>query len=37
MGPGVRLLADLDGPLSLEQTLVVESDGATHLRYRVLK
>lgn len=38
LGDGVRLLANLeDYPLDLECTRVVDSDGVTHLRYRVIK
>lgn len=37
LGNGVRLLEDVPGPLDLERTLVVGSDGVTHLRYRVVK
>jgi len=38
LGAGVRLFANLDSlPIRLECTRVVESDGVTHLRYRVLK
>ncbi len=38
LGGGVRLFANLEGhPFDLECTRVVESDGVTHLRYRVLK
>ena len=36
LGGGVRLFDDVDGPIRLEQTRVVPSDGVTHLRYRVL-
>jgi dihydrofolate reductase len=38
LGGGVRLF-DLQetGPVELEQTRVVESDGVTHLRYRVVR
>ncbi len=36
LGAGVRLL-DGVGPIDLEQTRVIESDGVTHLRYRVLR
>ena len=32
---GVRLFDNVDGPIRLEQTRVVPSDGVTHLRYRV--
>jgi dihydrofolate reductase len=36
LGSGVRLLDNLgDGPIELEGTRVVASDGVTHLRYRV--
>ncbi len=38
LGDGVRLFANLDDrQLDLECTRVVESDGVTHLRYRVLR
>ena len=38
LGGGVRLFANLeDHPLDLECTRVVESDGVTHLRYRVVR
>ena len=38
LGGGVRLLDNLDGrQFDLECAQVVESDGVTHLRYRVLK
>jgi dihydrofolate reductase len=38
LGGGVRLLDNLDGrQFGLEQTRVVESDGVTHLWYRVLR
>jgi dihydrofolate reductase len=37
LGSGVRLLDHLAGHFELERTLVVESDGVTHLRYRVLR
>jgi dihydrofolate reductase len=37
LGSGVRLLDNLDRPLELACTLVVESDQVTHLRYRVLR
>jgi dihydrofolate reductase len=38
LGDGVRLLANLeDHKPALECTRVVEADGVTHLRYRVLK
>ncbi len=38
LGGGVRLFANLeDHQLNLECTRVVESDGVTHLRYRVVK
>jgi dihydrofolate reductase len=36
LGAGVRLFDDFVGPIRLEQTRVVPSDGVTHLRYRVL-
>lgn len=37
LGSGVRLFADGDRQYALECTRVVESDGVTHLSYRVLK
>jgi hypothetical protein len=38
LGGGVRLFdRQKTGPIALEQTRVVESDGVTHLRYRVVK
>ncbi len=38
LGGGVRLLDNLDGcQFSLEQTRVVESDGVTHMWYRVMR
>jgi dihydrofolate reductase len=37
LGGGVRLFAEGDRHYSLECTRVVESDGVTHLSYRVLK
>jgi dihydrofolate reductase len=38
LGGGVRLFANLDGRrFGLECTRLVESDGVTHLRYRVVK
>jgi dihydrofolate reductase len=36
LGDGVRLFENFDGPIRLEQTRVVPSDGVTHLRYRVI-
>jgi dihydrofolate reductase len=36
LGAGVRLFDGFDGPIRLEQTRVVPSEGVTHLRYRVL-
>ena len=36
LGGGVRLFDHVDGPIRLEQTRVVPSDGVTHLRYRVI-
>jgi dihydrofolate reductase len=36
LGAGVRLFENFDGPIRLEQTRVVPSDGVTHLRYRVV-
>jgi dihydrofolate reductase len=37
LGSGVRLFDPLDAPVTLEQTRVIESDGVTHLRYRVVR
>jgi dihydrofolate reductase len=38
LGDGVRLFDRLDSrQFGLERTRVVESDGVTHLRYRILK
>ncbi|MET0862907.1 MAG: dihydrofolate reductase family protein, partial [Nakamurella sp.] len=38
LGSGVRLLDHLGAdPIKLEQLRVIESDGVTHLRYRVLR
>jgi len=37
LGGGVALFGDLPEPVGLECTRVVESDGVTHLRYRVGK
>jgi len=37
LGDGVALFANLDKAMDLECTRVVESDGVTHLRYRVRK
>jgi hypothetical protein len=37
LGAGVRLFGNLKGQLNLEPTRVVESDGVTHLSYRVVK
>jgi dihydrofolate reductase len=36
LGGGVRLFDNVGGPIRLEQTRVVPSDGVTHLRYRVV-
>jgi dihydrofolate reductase len=36
LGAGVGLFDAFDGPIRLEQTRVVSSDGVTHLRYRVV-
>jgi dihydrofolate reductase len=36
LGGGVRLFDAVDGPIRLEQTRAVPSEGVTHLRYRVL-
>jgi dihydrofolate reductase len=38
LGAGVRLFVHLGGdPIALEQTRVIESEGVTHLRYRVVR
>lgn len=38
LGSGVRLFDGLGPePIALEQTRVIESDGVTHLRYRVVR
>jgi dihydrofolate reductase len=38
LGGGVRLFDHLGGdPITLEQVRVIESDGVTHLRYRVVR
>lgn len=37
LGGGVRLFDHLDGPIDLEQIRVIESEGVTHLRYRVIR
>jgi hypothetical protein len=38
LGSGVRLFDHLvTEPIALEQIRVIESDGVTHLRYRVLR
>ena len=38
LGGGVRLLEDIgDEPIALEQVRVIESEGVTHLRYRVVR
>jgi dihydrofolate reductase len=38
LGGGVRLLDDIgDEPITLEQVRVIESEGVTHLRYRVVR
>jgi dihydrofolate reductase len=37
MGRGTRLFGDLDRHVDLERIHAVEGDGATHLRYRVLR
>jgi dihydrofolate reductase len=38
LGAGVRLLDHIGPvPIPLEQTRVIESDGVTHLRYRVVR
>jgi dihydrofolate reductase len=36
LGGGVRLFDAVGGPIRLEQTRAVPSEGVTHLRYRVL-
>jgi dihydrofolate reductase len=36
LGAGTRLFDNLDRPIDLEQTEVVESETATHLRFRVI-
>ncbi|GIF13914.1 RibD domain-containing protein [Actinoplanes teichomyceticus] len=35
LGGGVALFGNLDKAIDLERTRVVESDGVTHVRYRV--
>ena len=37
LGAGVRLFDHLPGPITLEQTRVIASEGVTHLRYRVVR
>jgi dihydrofolate reductase len=38
LGAGVRLFDHLGGdPIALEQTRIIESEGVTHLRYRVVR
>jgi dihydrofolate reductase len=38
LGAGVRLFDHLGAdPIALEQTRVIESEGVTHLRYRVVR
>jgi dihydrofolate reductase len=38
LGGGVRLLDDIGAaPIALEQVRVIESEGVTHLRYRVAR
>ena len=38
LGGGVRLFAGLDDkPVALEQVRVIESEGVTHIRYRVIR
>ena len=38
LGGGVRLLDDIgDEPITLEQVRVIESEGVTHVRYRVVR
>jgi dihydrofolate reductase len=36
LGAGVRLFDGFEGPIRLEQTRVVPSEGVTHIRYRVV-
>ena len=36
LGSGVRLFDNLEARIDLEQTRVIESDGVTHFRYRVV-
>jgi len=37
LGGGVRLFDNFDGPIDLVQERVIQSDGVTHLRYRVTR
>ena len=37
LGDGVRLFGDLNKPVALERTRVIESPGVTHLDFRVVK
>ena len=38
LGGGIRLLDHLGpDPITLEQTRAIESDGVTHIRYRVVR
>jgi dihydrofolate reductase len=37
LGAGVRLFDHFGNPIALEQTRVIESEGVTHLRYRVVR
>jgi dihydrofolate reductase len=37
LGGGVRLFDHFAGPIELEQTRVIASDGVTHLQYRVVR
>jgi dihydrofolate reductase len=37
LGAGTRLFGNLTGPIELERTEVVESQSATHIRFRVVK
>jgi hypothetical protein len=37
LGDGVRLFDDLPGQIDLERLSLIETDNATHLRFRVRK
>ena len=37
LGDGVRLFGDLPGRIDLERLSLIETDGATHIRFRVRK